>query len=431
MTITERCSSEVISTATSILEIKLRALSERNVPIKIAVSRDFVLKDSDIEIIIKECQLSPYQKGLMLYAAKRYKEALETFKPLLISYLRTEEDPSDEHLNVILFSGNLSFIMGNAGVSEGYYKMVEEVFGEKPYFWNNLAMCYKALGRTEESALCLENVIKLRQAEVARKENTIRERLDNAIMKKDSWQSGEISSIDADSKAVVNRLINLNYTFDAKKQVWIRKVKPKPKPNPKPNPEKKSNIDNEKSSEVAESMTKTLGKLGSKDQQTYDFLLDAMKNNKDSEVRAAAAWTLGKLEDERAFDALVDVMKNEKSPAVRRDVAEALGKLGDERALVILLETLQDDKHANVRGSAAWAIGNIGDIETVDFLVDAVKKDKSEDVRGAAAWSIGNMGDESVIDVLQDVMDSDKKKEVQRMAEWAIAKIKIRAKSVK
>ena len=92
-----------------------------------------------------------------------------------------------------------------------------------------------------------------------------------------------------------------------------------------------------------------------------ECLIAALKD-KDSDVRNAAAWSLGRLGDKRAVEPFIAALKD-KDSNVREAAAEALGELGDKRAVKPLLTALKKDKDSNVRDAAAKALGKLGKID--------------------------------------------------------------------
>ncbi len=72
----------------------------------------------------------------------------------------------------------------------------------------------------------------------------------------------------------------------------------------------------------------------------------------------------------------------------RRDGARELGRLGDARAVAPLLGLLRDDRDADVRAAAAMALGEIGDPRARAYLERAAVYDKKAKVREEAARAV-------------------------------------------
>ena len=75
--------------------------------------------------------------------------------------------------------------------------------------------------------------------------------------------------------------------------------------------------------------------------KTLTQWIEALKDE-DPYVRCLAAFTLGKLRDERALPALIEALKDKKS-SVRRNAALALGELRDQRAIDPLIAALKKE----------------------------------------------------------------------------------------
>lgn len=68
----------------------------------------------------------------------------------------------------------------------------------------------------------------------------------------------------------------------------------------------------------------------------------------------------------------------------RREAATKLGRLRASSALGPLMDVLRNDKDVDVRKAAAWALAEIGDTVALDYLEKAAQFDKSPEVRAAA-----------------------------------------------
>jgi hypothetical protein len=84
----------------------------------------------------------------------------------------------------------------------------------------------------------------------------------------------------------------------------------------------------------------------------------------------------------------------------RRDGARELGRLGDARAVPALMDVLREDRDADVRQAAAWALGAIGDPRARGYLERAAVYDRKPKVRDEAAQALRRlvMAEETVVE---------------------------------
>lgn len=146
-------------------------------------------------------------------------------------------------------------------------------------------------------------------------------------------------------------------------------------------------------------------------------LADAIKNDSSPKVRAAAALSLGRLNDDGAGAlslALVDAdesvrlagiasagrinsftdvataakLVGDSSPVVRRNGAELLEALHAKDSVMGLIALLQNDPNAQVRASSAHALGVLRDASAKTTLQHAVDTDADQFVRDQAAIAL-------------------------------------------
>ncbi len=111
---------------------------------------------------------------------------------------------------------------------------------------------------------------------------------------------------------------------------------------------------------------KVLGVINSK--RAVKPLINSLLESREKEQRAAAAYALGLLADERARPPLVQVLSDPKAdPKVRGHAAEALAHLGDERAADHLVAAL-NDRSVEVRYWSAFALGQLRNKKAVPEL---------------------------------------------------------------
>ncbi len=136
--------------------------------------------------------------------------------------------------------------------------------------------------------------------------------------------------------------------------------------------------------------------MSSKDSD-YKAATDELEHglqDKDPEVRSAAAQALGQLDDKAAVPELVKLLQDQ-APIVRSAAAQALVQLGDKAAVPELVKLLQDQA-SDVRSAAAQALGQLDDKAAVPELVKLLK-DQASFVRSAAAQALVQLGDKAAV----------------------------------
>jgi HEAT repeat protein len=97
-------------------------------------------------------------------------------------------------------------------------------------------------------------------------------------------------------------------------------------------------------------------KLTDMGEAAVDNLIMALED-RDSNVRANAAWVLGRIKDKKAVEPLIKAARD-RSAKVRSYAALALGKLGDEKAVPVLNAAL-NDTNRDVRLTARQALDKL------------------------------------------------------------------------
>ena len=124
-------------------------------------------------------------------------------------------------------------------------------------------------------------------------------------------------------------------------------------------------------------------------------------NDKDVQVRRAAAEALVELGEVGAINVLVQTALFDADAEVRKAAAESLGKLDSARALDLLGEALSDED-PTVRRVAAQALGYLGDLAAIDPLLGAVLYDEDAGVRQAAALVLGSLKHSRALNLIVD-----------------------------
>ncbi len=134
------------------------------------------------------------------------------------------------------------------------------------------------------------------------------------------------------------------------------------------------------------------GQSGHRHTDTFTGLL----THTDSEVRAAAAWALGKCDDENSVDVLIEVLDDE-SASVRSEAAMALGRIGDKQA-VDALKKASEDPDPKVRQAAKDALNKIAQDEDGGVLGALKKAGKAVGKAGKAVGKATTRAAEEVTD---------------------------------
>ena len=146
---------------------------------------------------------------------------------------------------------------------------------------------------------------------------------------------------------------------------------------------------NDRNAEVRKAAAGALGELG--ELGAIGFLVQTALFDANAEVRKAAAESLGKLDSAGAVRLLIETL-GDRDPAVRVLAAEALGNLGDLTAIDPLLRAALHDEDANVRRAAALALGSLKHTRALNLIVDELTNDDPR-VRAAAAEALGHLGE--------------------------------------
>lgn len=188
------------------------------------------------------------------------------------------------------------------------------------------------------------------------------------------------------------------------------------------------------------------------DTTVVNALIARLKDD-DAQVRAAAARSLGRLEDTRAVPGLIVALRDSDAK-VRAVAADALAQFEDPRAIAPLIALLADgnaevkqqaldalgnfdkgvpaapvarlldDADADVRHQAAHLLGRIGDRASVGALAKLVR-DPSVDVRQAAIEALGDLNDpaagSAVLPALSDGSADVRQQALQTLEELKVA----------
>ena len=143
--------------------------------------------------------------------------------------------------------------------------------------------------------------------------------------------------------------------------------------------------------EESEKETKAAARSTANDSAVVLALIDRLKDV-DAEVRAAAAQSLGKLEDARAVPGLVAAL-SDREASVRSAAAGALGTFTDARAISGLTRLLSDSSR-DVRKEALGALSDYEEGISAPPIIRLLD-DSDADLRQAAAHTLGQLKDRS------------------------------------
>jgi HEAT repeat protein len=141
------------------------------------------------------------------------------------------------------------------------------------------------------------------------------------------------------------------------------------------------------SKDIREIAAETLEKIDPSWRKTKAALnsvpkLIAELNNKNFEIRGAAAEALGNIEDRRAIEPLIIALKDQNRD-VRELAIHAIKNLKDIRAVESIVLLLNDEDN-HIRQVAARTLGSLNDSRAIVPLIFSLK-DQNYDVRDAAA----------------------------------------------
>jgi len=118
-------------------------------------------------------------------------------------------------------------------------------------------------------------------------------------------------------------------------------------------------------------------------------LIQALAANADSDVRAAAAISIGEQNVKEAIPELLKGLEND-DDKVRREIVFALGKIGGPQSLKALMGVWRGPKETSeMKGRALAAIGNFSSDEAVNLL-NSVASSGNEAHQAIAIEALGN-----------------------------------------
>lgn len=165
--------------------------------------------------------------------------------------------------------------------------------------------------------------------------------------------------------------------------------------------------------------------------KSYTQQIRAALTHNDQQVRANAAFLLGKIGDKNVLPLLYQLIQDEASDdKVRLNAFEAIARLGDEKIYqklwAMLISAYADDRVFGIR-----AMGALGTSRAKDSLLTMLK-DEVPDVRLVAAEQLGSLGDTAGEKIVANALthdvsaatDQEAKAQIQTLAAMAIGQIR-------
>lgn len=169
-------------------------------------------------------------------------------------------------------------------------------------------------------------------------------------------------------------------------------------------------------------------------------LIDTLINDRKTEVRIAAAQSLGKIGMPMAYEALMRVAETDTDDEIKETARQAAreiqettrskiefsgktyGPIHGAQKLPDYLENLIFGK-SKIRRDAVQKLARYKSNRSVGALINCLINDSDEDVREAAAESLAQIGDEMAVPFLKASRVNDLEKAVRKAADKAIDKI--------
>jgi HEAT repeat protein len=136
-------------------------------------------------------------------------------------------------------------------------------------------------------------------------------------------------------------------------------------------------------------------------------LIAALGKEREVAVRKAIIYALARYPQPQVTAALIPVL-NDRNSELRATAAYALAESGDsaiEQPLIEALRRRGKDEDAFARSQAARGLGRIGGRDSINPLLETLARDKSQEVRREAARALGRIAskqDAKVIEALRD-----------------------------
>lgn len=128
--------------------------------------------------------------------------------------------------------------------------------------------------------------------------------------------------------------------------------------------------------------------------EAFILLKDALNNDPELDVKAAAADAIAGLKIKEAYPDLEAAYRASNEWLLQFSIIAAIGELGEPKAFDLIKEALTSDTEL-VRTSAISALGDLGDRRAIELLIPLVE-DPDWQVRHRVAQAFGRLGGEEV-----------------------------------
>ncbi len=141
---------------------------------------------------------------------------------------------------------------------------------------------------------------------------------------------------------------------------------------------------------AAISQLATLGQVNR--EESLEIIRDRLYNDPESDVRAAAADTIGGLKLTQAFSDLKKVYYDTSDWLIQFSIIAALGELGHEEGFELLKEALKSD-NVLLQTTAISSFGELGNKNAIDLLLPFIDNTDWQ-IRHRLAQALGKLGGE-------------------------------------
>ncbi|MFX0095272.1 MAG: HEAT repeat domain-containing protein [Candidatus Hodarchaeota archaeon] len=151
---------------------------------------------------------------------------------------------------------------------------------------------------------------------------------------------------------------------------------------------------NDKSRHLRESSAYLLGWIA--DPTTTPYFIEKIQIEKQPGVRIRILEALGRLKAKEAIPVILKAL-DVKNWKVRRAAIEALEEINDLSVVSVLIKVLKNDKEANVRAAAASSIGKFGSRKWTFELNMAFEKEPDDEVKFCIAEALNILGEPQLL----------------------------------